>query len=218
MHENLVSALSLHRWSKVVFISAFYIVLNRSFWLIVVVCFYGFNLILPLFLNHLKVFLWFTDCLTIGIIHETMIAHMTWVWSFFNNYIYIYVCVCTYMRQTIQTILCLLLKNLFSTVRKFIVLMIQKLGDSRISTIVLFNDMIPTWHLLPHSSVLVYTIGWRASQWASYQICKIAGCACSGNSANVFPATDFNGNGYLAIPACVTARASYTCRDACWDR
>ena len=24
-------------------------------------------------------------------------------------------------------------------------------------------------------------------QWASYQICKIAGCACAGNAGNVFP-------------------------------
>ena len=31
------------------------------------------------------------DCLTIGIIHETMVVHMTWVWTFFNNYIYIYI-------------------------------------------------------------------------------------------------------------------------------
>ena len=26
------------------------------------------------------------DCLTIGIIHETMVVHMTWVRTFFNNY------------------------------------------------------------------------------------------------------------------------------------
>ena len=26
------------------------------------------------------------DCLTIGIIHETMVVHVTWVWTFFNNY------------------------------------------------------------------------------------------------------------------------------------
>ena len=26
------------------------------------------------------------DCLTIGIIHETMVVHMTWVLTFFNNY------------------------------------------------------------------------------------------------------------------------------------
>ena len=30
--------------------------------------------------------------------------------------------------------------------------------------------------------------------WASYQIRQIAGCECSGNAGNVFPATDFKGN------------------------
>ena len=30
--------------------------------------------------------------------------------------------------------------------------------------------------------------------WASYQIRKIAGCACAGNAGNVSPAADFNGN------------------------
>ena len=39
--------------------------------------------------------------------------------------------------------------------------------------------------------------------WASYQIRKIAGCACTGNAGNVFPATDYKGNRYFAIP-CVT--------------
>ena len=33
----------------------------------------------------------------------------------------------------------------------------------------------------------------------------------------VFPATDFKGNHGLAITACITARASRTCRDACGD-
>ena len=37
-------------------------------------------------------------------------------------------------------------------------------------------------------------------QWASYQIRKIAGCACARNAGNVFPATDFKGNRWLAIP------------------
>ena len=41
--------------------------------------------------------------------------------------------------------------------------------------------------------------------WASYQIRKIVGCACAGNAGNVFPATDFKGNRYLAIPACIMA-------------
>ena len=58
----------------------------------------------------------------------------------------------------------------------------------------------------------------RYFPWASCQIRKFAGCAYAGNSGNVFPATDFNGNRQLAIPACITARASRSCRDACRDR
>ena len=54
--------------------------------------------------------------------------------------------------------------------------------------------------------------------WASYQIRKIAGCACAGNAGNVLPATDFKGNCLLAILACITARAWRTCRDACRNR
>ena len=42
----------------------------------------------------------------------------------------------------------------------------------------------------------------------------IAGYACAGNAGNVFPATDFKGNRHLAIPACITERASRTCHDA----
>ena len=53
--------------------------------------------------------------------------------------------------------------------------------------------------------------------WTSYQIRKIAVCACTGNVGNVFPATDAKGNRQLAVPACITARASRTCRDACRD-
>ena len=52
------------------------------------------------------------------------------------------------------------------------------------------------------------------SQWASCQICKIAGCAYAGNAGNVFPATEFKGNRWLAIPACIPTRASRTCHDA----
>ena len=39
------------------------------------------------------------------------------------------------------------------------------------------------------------------------------GCACAGNAGNVFP-----GHRGLAIPACIMARASRTCPDACQDR
>ena len=54
--------------------------------------------------------------------------------------------------------------------------------------------------------------------WATYQIRKIVAGACAGNARNDFTATDFKGNRELAIPACITARAWYTCRDACRDR
>ena len=53
---------------------------------------------------------------------------------------------------------------------------------------------------------------------ATYQIRKIVAGACAGNARNDFTATDFKGNRELAIPACITARARYTCRDACRDR
>ena len=39
-----------------------------------------------------------------------------------------------------------------------------------------------------------------------------------GMPGTVPPAADFKGNCELAIPACITARASRTCRDACRDR
>ena len=50
-------------------------------------------------------------------------------------------------------------------------------------------------------------IGFHNLPWASYQIGKIADCACFGNAGNIFPATDSKGNRKLAIPACITARA-----------
>ena len=39
-----------------------------------------------------------------------------------------------------------------------------------------------------------------------------------GTPGTFSPAADFKGNRKLAIPACITARASRTCRDACRDR
>ena len=78
---------------------------------------------------------------------------------------------------------------------------------------------------MPHPAFLlsgdVVTVDWATqmmiSQWASYQIRKITVCACAGNAGNDFPATDFKGNRYLAIPACITARASRTYCDAFRD-
>ena len=54
-------------------------------------------------------------------------------------------------------------------------------------------------------------------QWASYQIRKFRVAHAPGMPEKVSPATDFKGTGQLAIPACITARASRTCRDACRD-
>ena len=54
--------------------------------------------------------------------------------------------------------------------------------------------------------------------WASCQIGKLAGCACAGNAGNVFPPPTWKETHQLAIPVCITARASRTCRDACRDR
>ena len=39
-----------------------------------------------------------------------------------------------------------------------------------------------------------------------------------GMPGTFFPAADFKGNRKLAIPACISARASRTCRDSCRDR
>ena len=54
--------------------------------------------------------------------------------------------------------------------------------------------------------------GTGTCSWASYQIRKIASCACAGNAGNVFPACR------LVIPTCITAHAWRTCSDVCWDR
>ena len=95
-----------------------------------------------------------------------------------------------------------------------------------------FGTLWRSWYvtfMVLASSLLVELPGWvfvvshfrgwkqHTSAWASYQIRNIAGCACAGNAGNVFPATDFKGNRELALPACITARASRTCRDACRD-
>ena len=68
--------------------------------------------------------------------------------------------------------------------------------------------------VMPHDIIYLHCF----PPWASYQMRKIAGCACAGNAGNDFPATDFKGNHQLVIPACITARVSRTCRDACRDR
>ena len=56
----------------------------------------------------------------------------------------------------------------------------------------------------------IILFAWFLFPWASYQIRKIAGCACAGS--RTFPR-----HRRLAIPICITARAWRTCRDAFRD-
>ena len=66
--------------------------------------------------------------------------------------------------------------------------------------------------------MLMVLLSVSVSSSASYQIRKIADCACAGNDGNVLPAVNFKWNRYFTIPACITRRASRTCCDACRDR
>ena len=47
---------------------------------------------------------------------------------------------------------------------------------------------------------------------------KIRVAHAPGMPGTFSPAANFRGNYYIAIPACITARAWRTCRDACRDR
>ena len=67
------------------------------------------------------------------------------------------------------------------------------------------------------------TVCWVSSQWASYQIRKIAGCACAGNAGNVSPRRQFQRKPLVSDPGmhhgtCVThvpwcMSGSLTCDD-----
>ena len=101
MHENLVlvlySLVQLHRWSKVVLISAFYIVTGLFDWLWCV--FVVFHVIRLLFVNHLKDFFVIyrlPDDWCSNHIHESMVAQKTWVWTF-STIIYEYIYICIYI-------------------------------------------------------------------------------------------------------------------------
>ena len=58
---------------------------------------------------------------------------------------------------------------------------------------VLLSFVVVRYQLISLISV-TYTSLALGQSWASYQIRKIAGCACTGNAGNVFLATDFKGN------------------------
>ena len=77
----------------------------------------------------------------------------------------------------------------------------------------LFYHLMP-WLLLSRD-LYCHELLVCATQLSSFQVRTIVGRACAGNAGNIFPATDFQGSHLLAIPACIKARASRTCRDAC---
>ena len=56
--------------------------------------------------------------------------------------------------------------------------------------------------------------GWGQSfadviEWVSCQIRKTAGCECTGNAGNVFPATDFKGNRVTQVPWCMSVSLTH---------
>ena len=92
-------------------------------------------------------------------------------------------------------------------------------------------EKIADWLHDPHPYIACNMIFWRRANmfvfslnsWASYQIRKIAGCACAGNAGNVFPRRRFqrkplvsdpgmhNGTCVTHVPWCMSG--SLTCGD-----
>ena len=65
----------------------------------------------------------------------------------------------------------------------------------------------PAWSL--HQRWCLCRWWWRCIPWASYQIRKIAGCACAGNAGNIFPRRRFQSKSLVSDPGmhhgtCVT--------------
>ena len=68
--------------------------------------------------------------------------------------------------------------------------------------------ILTLWVRVPHLDVSELGQNWFR-QWASYQIRKIAGCACAGNAGNVFPRRRFQRKPLVSDPGmhhgtCVT--------------
>ena len=66
--------------------------------------------------------------------------------------------------------------------------------DSCIHIVTCMNEVEQPVSLVSRSSYNAGHFSPCYLQWASYQIRKIADCACAGNAGNVFPATNFKGN------------------------
>ena len=67
-----------------------------------------------------------------------------------------------------------------------------------------FDDVITDDDICHISQIQYVVTDTELRTWASCQIRKIAGCACSGNTGNVSPPPTSK---EIAIPACITARA-----------
>ena len=74
-------------------------------------------------------------------------------------------------------------------------------------TFTYINNTINDFQLLHGSDVVMCGYRLLSNIVASCQIRTTAGCACAGDAGNIFPATDFKGNRWLATPACIPARA-----------
>ena len=90
-------------------------------------------------------------------------------------------------------------------------------------TRVLIKKKLPLLHAMDWCRTCETLITQFADSWASYQICKIAGCACAGNAGNVFPRRRFQRKPLVSDPGmhhgtCVThvpwcMPGSLTCGD-----
>ena len=64
-------------------------------------------------------------------------------------------------------------------------------------TVIAFPKEIHRWSVVsPYKEPIIR----KAFPWASYQIHKMAGCACTGNAGSVFPATDFQRKPLVSDP------------------
>ena len=86
-----------------------------------------------------------------------------------------------------------------------------------------WSMVLSSYYLFQHHHVLLLLLPLNKIQWASYQIRKIAGCACAGNAGNVFPRRRFQRKPIVGDPGmhhgtCVThvpwcMSGSLTCGD-----
>ena len=98
-------------------------------------------------------------------------------------------------------------------------------GNSNVSSIACFGSLTnkaSTLHITG-PCCYIWAVIWKVFPWASYQIRKIAGCACAGNAGNVFPRRRFQRKLLVSDPGmhhgtCVThvpwcMSGSLTCGD-----